>query len=231
MEVNNLLHTVLLSLGFKCYTAPGRVKIAEGWTGFSHLVNLVTIGGFKYLCDVGFGNNEPLLPIKLEHGCTESQIKPARSKLVYQTIPEHLSDVKMWVLQIQSNDYAEWKDVYCFSESEVMPRDIQSMNFDPWIGRHSPFPKNVVCVRYTVGDDAENDKVNERSISGGNIDGMLWINNDQLKWKRNGELFLETTFRTEDERVHALNKYWGIKLDEADCQAITGSVAAINFKD
>lgn len=148
-----------------------------------------------------FGNNEPLVPMRLEHGQTEVQIKPTRSRLVYESIPEHLSDIKMWVLQNQIKDSKEWTPVYCFSVLEVMPRDIQAMNFDPSIGRWSLFPKNVICIRYTVGDDAEYDKVSEGSIDEGDIDGILWISNNQLKWRRNGVIVFETTFHTEDERA------------------------------
>lgn len=152
MEANVLFHTVLLSLGFKCYTAQGRVRIDDSWSPLGHLVNLVTIGNTKYLCAVGFGKNEPLQPIALEHGHMLSQIRPAQSRLVYQTIDEFLSDSKVWIHRGRANEQAEWETLYCFTDLEVMPSDIESLNYSPWIGRNSFFTRTGMCVRYKVGE-------------------------------------------------------------------------------
>ena len=227
METNVLFHTVLLSLGFKCYTAQGRVRKADGWSSLSHLVNLVTVDDTIYLCDVGFGKNEPLQPVALGHGHMVSHIKLAQIRLVYQTIDEFLSDSKVWIYQVRANEQAEWEILYCFTEMEVMPEDIESMNYSPWIGRNSIFTRNVICVRYTVGERAEYEGTGAEHIEGHEIDGMLTMFNNHLTWTRNGKTLIESTFKSEDERVEALCRYWGIEIDVMDRKAIEGTITAI----
>ena len=57
MEANFFFHTVLLSLGFDVYMCGSRIykPAKKGYGGWTHVVNLVTIAGIKYLLDGGFG--------------------------------------------------------------------------------------------------------------------------------------------------------------------------------
>ena len=233
MEAHTLFHTAILSLGFHCYIAGGRVAVAPGkWTGWSHLVNLVTIGGTKYLCDVGFGSNEPIHPIPLQHGTVRQQVSPAESQLVFETIPEYLSDTKLWIVQFRFNAEAEWTNMYAFTETELLPTDIPDMNYSPWISRTSPFTQNLMCVRFTTDKEVDGDALAVTEAAGiGSIDGTLVIHNNRLKWRRHGQNVLDIEFKSEDDRVEALKKYWGIELDVEDREAIYGTANAIKVTD
>ena len=229
MENNTLFHTVILSLGFNCYVAGGRVAIGPGqWTGWSHLVNLITIGGIKYLCDVGFGSNEPIHPMPLHHDTVRPQISPAESRLVFETIPEYLSDTKLWIVQFRFDAELAWTNMYAFTETELLPTDIPDMNYSPWISRTSPFIQNIMCVRFTTDKEVDGDALAATETVGvDQIDGTLVIDNNRLKWRRHGKNVLDVEFKSENDRVEALKKYWGIDLDIEDREAIYGTANAV----
>lgn len=229
MEANTLFHHVLLSLGFDCYIAAGRVWSPAGqWTGWTHLVNLVMIGGIKYFCDVAFGTAEPTVPIPLRHGEIQSQIVPAESRVVFESLPGYLSDSKLWLYQIRYDSQSEWKQVYCFTEMELLPTDIPEMNYSPWLSRYIHFTQRIVCARFTVSGEQDGDGLPaEGTIEAGDIDGTLSIDHDKLTWRRHGKRVLQLEFKSEEDRIQALKKYWGIELDIEDQEAIVGSVAAI----
>lgn len=230
MEANSTFHNFIRSLGFHCYLVAGRVRMPTSWTGWSHLLNIVIIGGTKYLCDVGFGPNEPVEPVPLLHGEVRSQISPAESRLVFETLEENISDCKLWQHQHRFNAEAEWSTTYCFSDVEVLPSDLEGLNLAPWVGRTSHFTQKVICVRFTTEDEST-DNVgglpNTETIEGGEIDGQLILNQDNLKWRRRGKNVLEVELKSEDDRVKALRKYWGIELDVEDRRAIVGTVSAL----
>ena len=214
MEANSLLHHLLLSLGFDCYIAAGRVWTpAEKWTGWTHLVNLVTIGDTKYLCDSGFGTNEPIVPIPLQHNAQRVQVWPAESKLVHESLPQYLSDCKLWICQFRARPQAEWSQAYCFSETELLPQDVIDMNYSPWLNRAIHFTQQITCVRYTIDgeeEDGPNGLPTGDLIDSGVIHGTLTISHDKLKWRRVGRDVLDANFESEEDRINALKQYWGI---------------------
>lgn len=234
MELNQLLHVLLYSLGFSCYMAAGRVWIGpeQKWTGWSHLVNIVTVGGLKYLCDVGFGSNEPLSPLQLIDGANSQHVPPAESKLVYQRLEQNLSDSKLWVHMFRPNRESEWTTVYCFTETEILPTDIPGLNYAPWLNPRIIFTQKVVSVRQTTDKEVdEPGMASEEAIDTGSIDGTLIIDHDSFKWRRRGETVLSRQFQLDDERLEALKKYFGIELDVEDREAILGTTAAIPSKE
>lgn len=230
MEANTLLHSLLYSLGFNCYPAAGRVWVPpeKRWTGWTHMINLVMIGDEKYLCDVGFGANEPTVPIPLKHGAVRPQVSPCESRLSFQQLEQGLSSNKVWIYQYRIDSQADWMPTYCFTETELLPSDIPEMNYSPWLSRTIHFTQQVICVRFTT--DKEEDEpglASQDAISEGDIDGTLIIDDNKMKWRRHGKNTLQLEFKSEDERVEALRKYWGIELDIEDRQAILGTVAAV----
>lgn len=234
LEANTLFHNVLRALGFHCYLAAGRVWEPHGsWTGWSHVINIVMLDGKKYLCDVGFGPKEPLRPMLLVDGETSKHISPAEVRLVYQTLPQNLSDAKLWVYQWRPDANKDWMMTYCFSEMELLPGDLEGLNYAPWIGRASHFTQKVICVRYSLSNESD-DEVDglpvEVSIAQSEIDGSLIVNQDNFKWRRHGEDIIDRDFKDEDDRVETLRKYFGIELDFEDRRAITGSVSALKSK-
>jgi arylamine N-acetyltransferase len=236
MEVNSLLHTILLSVGFNVRLVGVRVydPIKERYRGYSHCANLVTIGGIRYLVDVGFGANGPTRPIPLSVDIESVQVFPAKVRLVHSSIAQNLDqDCKVWICQHRTDDDGDWVPIYCFTDFEFLPEDLQNMNLAPWKSQSSWFTQRVVAVRFTTEADHSSLGVGA-AIPGsspgvGEIDGVLIVNHDILKWRRKGETTLERHFRTDEERLEALEKYFSIVLEEEDREAIQGTVGEIKL--
>ncbi|KAI1103403.1 arylamine N-acetyltransferase 3 [Jackrogersella minutella] len=237
MEVNSLFHTVLLSLGYKVFMAGARVynKETGRYGGFSHCVNIAIVGNGRWMLDVGFGSNGPVTPIPLTHGVRREYIKtgPTAVRVVHEPIPQAVDqDQKVWVYQqCLKDDPKEWTSLYCFVDFEFLPEDIRGMNLSPWKSPTSWFTRKIMLSRFTTGleeDGADGPgSASEREVSVGDIDGVLILFEDTLKWRRNGETKLEIKFESEAERVLAIQKYFDIQLDEQDREAIRGTVSEI----
>ncbi|CAJ2509633.1 Uu.00g146590.m01.CDS01 [Anthostomella pinea] len=214
MEANSLFHTVLLSLGFAVYVAGAQVyEPSEGIYGFSHCVNIVTIGGVRYIVDVGFGANGPVGPVPLEAGLEHAHVEPARVRLLHEPIPQQTDQgCRVWIYQ------------HC---------DIRGMNLSPWTSNTSFFTRKVVVVRFTTDQEDDGDSgpgpgsAGTEAVAEGAVDGALILFEDSLKWRRGGETKLEIKFETESMRVDALRRYFGIELDDEDREAIRGTVSEI----
>ena len=70
MEVNYFYHLILFSLQFDVYMVGSRIYRSNigRYGGWTHVVNLVTIAGKRYLLDGGFGGQGPSGPVLVEHG-------------------------------------------------------------------------------------------------------------------------------------------------------------------
>jgi arylamine N-acetyltransferase len=232
MEVNSFFHTVLLSLGFDVYMTGARIYSAPKKTfgGWTHVVNLVTVGSTKYLLDGGFGGPGPSRPIPLEHGKIRTQVPPAQMRLVYKTLAQNLTGQKVWVYESRFEDDALWTPCYSFSEMEFTPEDIESMNFAPWTSRHSFFTHKIVAVRFSTDRERNGPggpgSPSEAALEG-EVDGAITINQNVLKWRRNGKKICDWHFQNEDDRLMALEMYFGIVLADEDKEAIAGTAAAM----
>lgn len=234
MEVNYFYHLILYSLGFDVYMAGSRIYNGDHYGGWTHVINIVTIGDVRYLLDGGFGGQGPPRPIKLEQGSVSQQIAPAQLKLLYENIPQNLNrNQKIWIYEYRYNENSDWSPMYCFTDLEFTPDDIESMNFAPSMSRHTFFTHKVVASRFTT--DKENngeelpDSPNEEALEG-EIDGSITINHDNLKWRRRGEKVAHFYFETDDDRVQAFKKYFGITLADEDREAVINTMAMIGVK-
>ncbi|KAK5113003.1 hypothetical protein LTR85_011025 [Meristemomyces frigidus] len=238
MEANHFFHTVLLGLGFDVHMSGARIHGSGGvYGGWTHIVNLVRIAGLRYLLDGGFGPQGPARPVPLEPGVVTTQIAPAQCRVVYEPLKQNLDQSqRVWIYEyrINSDEGSEWTPMYCFTDLEFTPADVESMNFAPWLNKKSFFSHKLVAVRFTTSGevlgeqkyDGPGGSPDERAMEG-EIDGSVSINQDVLKWRRGGEKVVEWKFESEDERVNGLAAYFGIKVAEEDRQAIKGTTSAI----
>jgi hypothetical protein len=116
---------------------------------------------------------------------------------------------------------------------EFTPADVETMNFQPSRSRQTFFTHKVVANRFTTANERDEGDLpgspSETALEG-EIDGSLTLNHDVLKWRRHGKKVLELPFKTDDERVVALRKYFGITLAEEDRVAIQNTAAMIGVK-
>ncbi len=234
MENSGFFGTVLRSLGYQVYSAGARVCHRAqdgrgpqygGWydettpppgrhrrlTGFdrSHMVNLVTINGAKYLVDVGYGADCPTQPIRLKDGECSTGPGTQSLRLRWTTIPETTDpSQQLWVLEGRRKEDQPWTPYYCFAEIEFLPADFASMNYATSTRRTSLFTWMVMCTRTIVEGDE--------------VVGVRTLANGEIKERRNGEVKTIMTCETEAQRVEALKEWFGITLTEEEQRGIEG---------
>ncbi|GAB1312330.1 N-terminal acetyltransferase [Madurella fahalii] len=217
LENNGIFGTLLRSLGFQAYYVAGRVNAGVDYHAWGHLLNLVVIGGDKFLVDVGFGPNNPVKPLKLDKSSliTES-IAPASLRLSYKNIQANTqADQRLWVLEHRINSDSEFEELYCFTETEYLPRDLDAMNWHVSTYPKSWFTQQVICSRMTLDKDR--------------IIGVVILQRD-IKWRKDGRISDRKQFHCEEDRIKALKEFFGIDLDDAEREGIRGMVSEIKEK-
>lgn len=211
MENNCLFGTLLYTLGFNIYSGGARVWAAGSWTGWSHMVNMVTIGDTKYHVDVGFGSDGPVIPMPLDRsGTIQPHISPATARLQWRNIPGNTDpNQRLWVYEHRINDDAEWVIKYSYTELEFQPSDYNVMNYFTSTSHRTFFTRTIVVDIKLLDDNSE-------------YKGSLIVNGNTMKWRIHGVKEKEIEFQTEAERLNALEKYFGIKFGEAERDGISG---------
>ncbi|KAF3034576.1 N-terminal acetyltransferase [Didymella heteroderae] len=211
MENNALFGTLLFTLGFTIYSAGARVNNGGVFTGWSHMVNIVTIGETKYHIDVGFGGNGPTVPMPLDRSdLVREHIKPAASRLQWRNIPGNTDPhQRLWVFEHRQNDDSEWTMIYCFTELEFLPSDYALMNYFTSTSKHTFFTRTIV-LEIKILDDA------------GELAGQLIMSDKDLKWRIHGEKTKQIEFESEEDRLNALEEHLGIHFGEVERVGIQG---------
>jgi arylamine N-acetyltransferase len=211
MENNCLFGTLLLTLGFTIYSGGARVWVPGSWTGWSHMVNFVTIGDVKYHVDVGFGAEGPVVPMPLDRsGTIQPHISPAVARLQWRNIPGNTDpNQRMWVYEHRRNEEAEWEIKYCYTELEFQPCDYNIMNYYTSTSHKTFFTRTIIVDKKILEDSGE-------------YAGSLILSGNTMKWRIHGVKEKEIEFATEAERLGALEKHFGIKFGEAERDGISG---------
>ena len=235
MENNFFYHLILYTLGFDVFLAGSRIAGGEGeYGGWTHIINLATIAGKKYLLDSGFGGQGPSRPLALDHGVESTHVVPAQMRLMHEPLPKNLDQSqKVWIYQYRYDQNHDWTPMYCFVDFEFTPNDVGSMNFAPWLNRASFFTHKVVCARFTTDrefDSAGGPGSPSEDALAGEVDGSITINHDTLKWRKDGKKIVEIPFMKDEDRVDALRKYFGIHLTDQECEAIKNTAAMVGVK-
>jgi arylamine N-acetyltransferase len=228
MENNLFFGTLLRSLGFSVMSTGGRVNMAaqpsgdvgpeERFTGFSHMVNIVTIQGKRYMVDVGFGTGQATHPLELVDCSPSMNVKPnQRVRLRWDAITEaENKDAKVWIFERQDSADGPWIPTYCFPDGvEFLPQDYVVMSHFTSTHRMSFFTYKVIVAKFLL------DQAGEEVI------GTLVMFGNSAHKRVAGVKEDLGTFGKEEERVNALNKHFGIKLSVSQKGGIAGMVSAI----
>jgi len=184
------------------------------------MVNIVTIGGVKFLVDVGFSSFSPVRPVQLgKAGVVHNGSQKLHVSLRQRHIPDntHRFDPEqlLWTYSIATNSDVNWTLGYCFSEVEFLPNDFEVMNFFVCHSPTSWFRWHVVALVFLW--DAEHD----------DIEGTMTIMGDEVKERRHGVSKVVKKLNDEDDRVQALREYLGIELTEVQKRSILGTVSQL----
>lgn len=240
MQNNSFFATVLRSLGYTVMSAGGRVSSAlDGgpessenpeeisFGGYAHQVNIISIDGRKYFVDVGFGSSGPTGPVPLENGFTSintgtndrvaSALRVTKGFVGNNTAKN--AEQELWVYSVkygkaESTD-AEWLPCYCFSETEFFPKDFEIMSHWVSTNRASIFVQMVICQKFIMSEDGQS------------LIGDVTLHNESVKERKFGKNKTLAEFKTEKDRVTALEKYLGVHLTQAEEEGIEGFPSAI----
>ncbi|PYH96268.1 cysteine proteinase [Aspergillus ellipticus CBS 707.79] len=226
MENNNLLYTVLHSLGYTVYPTGGRVCLAASeagypgveqlYTGLSHMVLIVTVNGAKFAVDVGFGNKGPTSPLPLTQDTVSVCMTPTEMRLVYDALPTFVDQTqKVWIYQIRYTPDSRWIPMYSFLGNEFVPQDFEIMNFFTSQQRKSWFTQTLVCTRMFL-DETESA-----------VQGLYVLSGKEVKRRQHGQTDVVATLESEQDRVQALAKWFGLHLREHEVEGIRGLVSEI----
>lgn len=218
MENNSIFALLLRSLGFQCYLAGGRVFEGERYTAWSHVVILVTVGGKKYEVDVGFGSNCPTHPLCLDDsGNISANDTPASVRLINGAVKGSTApDQRLWIYQYRMNDLADFVDTYCFTEVEYLANDLDMMNYFTSTNPRTMFTQRVVCVKYLRSESTADE-----------IDGIVILLNNGIKWRRSGMTIKTEEFESESKRLVGLEEHFGIMLSPSERNGIRKLVSEI----
>ena len=244
MEMNCFWSTVLRCLGYDCYIVGARVSHAEGgvqglqgdgYGGFGHQVVIVKIEGEKWLTDIGFGGRMSLEPIKLEKGQKGKGMLGWWQRLDYRGVADFTQpDHKVWVVDV-TDDSSEkqvngnnakpsfdgvqaqsgWRPAYCFSDIEWLPADFEVLNYRMCRDPKSMFVQMLIMTR-PILDEAGTRSVGQLTLVGNELSRTM-TRDDGSHEK---EILVKCA--TEQERVDALEKWFGIELTPGEVRGITG---------
>lgn len=211
MENNGLFNALLHSLGFSVYSAGGRVFDDGKWTGWSHMVNLVTIGEIKYHVDVGFGAEGPVGPMPLDHtGTVQPHIEPSEARLQWRNISGNTDpNQRLWVYEYRRGQDSEWESKYSYTELEYLPQDYAIINYFTSTSPRTFFTRVTVVEKKIVGEHGE-------------LAGNLILMGNTLKWRIKGKKEKEIEFSSETDRLESLEKHFGMIFSQVEREGIRG---------
>lgn len=184
-----------------------------------HMINIVTVGDSRYVVDVGFGANYcAIKPLRLIHDAQGTEnIAPAAVRLVWKAIEGNVNQLqKLWVYQHRIKPESDFKDMYCFTDTEFRPADFEMMNYYTSTHPKVIFTQRLMCMKMLLGDDEKKDEISGVLILQSNLKKRIGSESQELM-----------AFKSEDDRVKALEEYFDISLTPAEREAIKGTVVEI----
>lgn len=180
------------------------------------MINIVTIEGKQYVVDVGFGSSGPHHPIPLEEGYTSANVGTQSLRLIRETPPDLLTNAAaatstaqhLWQYEYRHADDKPWLPAYCFSRTEFSPNDFVMMNHFTSTSRTSWFTYMVICMKMVMEN---NELVGDVTMAG-----------PEVKRRTGGQSTTLAILESEEQRIEALAKYFGIKLSAEERNGIRG---------
>lgn len=219
MENNTFFATILRSLGYELYTTGARVSFAvgernkdpQGYSGWSHMLNIITLHGEKYMVDVGFGTSTATQPVHLHDGEMVSNVPPYEGRLMYKPIaPCTDPNQRMWIFEVRSGPESPWIAQYCFSELEFLPEDFAQMSYYTSQSPESWFTRILVLTKVLL-DNHQNIPM-----------GTLTLSSSELKRWLDGRSETLMTCTKEEDRVDILKKHFDVELRPDEIEGIHG---------
>lgn len=216
------------------------------------MANIVTLNSTHYHIDVGFGLNTPPFPVPFPpvplSSPTPLTPHPTSTvlnrKLTQQPLlsTSHPLSPPVWIYHHRARESDPWIPGYTFSAIEFHEEDYRVMNLMTMTSPASFFVQSVICVRTFLSNEAlpktiggEEAKSSAEGEEEPRRAGQIVLFNDEVKLRRlkpgfedeYGEYVVIEKFESEEARVEALRKWFGIRLSEEERRAIVGTSTEI----
>ena len=142
-ELNNLFLALLQALGFNARGISGRVVMGQpegAWTARTHRLSLVTLGGVRYITDVGFGGMVPTAPLMLD--TPAEQFTPHEPYRIEQHEDGYT---------LRANVGGEWRAMYIFDLQRQEDIDYAVGNWYVSTHPESSFARQLMVARTGEG--------------------------------------------------------------------------------
>ena len=142
-ELNNLFLALLQALGFDARGISGRVVMGQpegAWTARTHRLSLVTLGGVRYITDVGFGGMVPTAPLMLD--TPAEQFTPHEPYRIEQHEDGYT---------LRANVGGEWRAMYIFDLQRQEDIDYAVGNWYVSTHPESSFARQLMVARTGEG--------------------------------------------------------------------------------
>lgn len=225
MEIAILYNHILRALGFDVYTAGVKIRRRQGgipggeYVGWVHVVNIVTFdNGSKCMIDVGFGGDGATKPIPLVEGHVTHNMGTQENRLIKDHIPPQINrrpETKMWIYQYRNSPEQAWNSFYAFYETEFTEADYGVMNWYTGHSPQSPQLGGILVIKFLR-------RLQEDRNGDDEVFGKRMLVDGVVKENLGGKTSVVETCLTEEERVTALQKWFGIELTESEKEGIKG---------
>lgn len=174
--------------------------------------------GQEYHADAAFGGDGPTRPLPLISGKVWPNLGAQEVRLVYGNMPkQQRPEQKVWMYQYRNGAEKEWNTFYSFVEFEFFQDDFEVINrYTSWEARERG---NFWVVKFLRNGETaglpvlDGEALNERPEDAYVVGKIMFVN-DVVKVNFGGRTRVIDEFKTEEERVNGLKKWFGIsRLD------------------
>lgn len=138
-------------------------------------------------------------------------IAPGEMRLIRDSIPTFTDESQtVWIYQVRHTPNSEWLHTICFSEAEFLAQDFNVLNFYTSQNPGSWFRYSFVCS-ILLWDESEQE-----------IQGQCTMIGKVVKRRIRGQTEVVDILETEDDRVRALSKWFGLHFREDEVQGVRG---------
>ena len=171
------------------------------------------------MVDVGFGGDGATKPLPLIEDHILPNIGTQDIRLIRDFIPDQVErtpGLKRWIYQYRNSPDKPWNSFYAFSDQvEFSPADFNVMNWYTGSCPESFQTFTALIVKFLR-------RPNEKVPGDEEIYGKRMLVNGTVKENLGGRTKVVQECKTEDERVEALKKWFGIELGQEEIEGIRG---------
>lgn len=171
-------------------------------------------------------------PISLTHGIVVPGTGSQQFRLLHQPL-RHQSNrsLPFWVLQGRDISEDPWLDIYAFCTTvEFAREDYEVMSYMTSKIESSIFVQMIICVRAILSSELSKEElahVGEDEGGDVRVVGRMLLTKRDIKKRVGDEVEKLEVFETEEQRVRAFKKYFGIELTGEEREGIRGRATEI----